>query len=205
MNTKALIIFVRNPELGKVKTRLGLAIGNENALAIYNQLLNHTMETTKDLHCELFVFYDTQINNNDIWDHTVYNKKIQAGNNLGERMENAFQEVFDLGFKNCVIIGSDLYDLKTNHINEAFNKLDCNEVVIGPAEDGGYYLLGLKKIISAIFSNKNWGTETVLEDTLKDIAELSVYFLETLNDIDTLEDLEKSNYYSIKNGKLFDS
>ena len=196
MKTDALIIFVRNPELGKVKTRLAKTIGKENALSIYNQLLLHTMNTTETLECDLFVFYDTIINDDDIWKDTIYNKKTQFGNNLGERMKNAFQELFNLGYKNCIIVGSDLFDLQAKHIKEAFDKLEKNDVVIGPAEDGGYYLLGLKKMVPALFSNKNWGTQTVLKDTLNDLVKFSVDLLETLNDIDTFEDLEKSNYYS---------
>lgn len=198
MKTDALIIFVRNPELGKVKTRLAQTIGNENALSIYNQLLIHTMNTTETLECDLFIFYDTIINDDDIWKNTIYNKKIQVGNNLGERMKNAFQELFKLGYKNCIIVGSDLFDLQAKHIKEAFDKLEKNDVVIGPAEDGGYYLLGLKEIIPTIFLNKNWGTKTVLEDTLKDLTTFSIDFIETLNDIDTIEDLEKSNHFKQK-------
>ena len=198
MKTDALIIFVRNPELGKVKTRLAQTIGNENALSIYNKLLLHTMNTTTALECDLFVFYDTIIDDDDIWKNTIYNKKIQVGNNLGERMKNAFQELFKLRYKNCIIVGSDLFDLQAHHIKEAFFKLEKNDVVIGPAEDGGYYLLGLKKIIPTIFLNKNWGTKTVLEDTLKHLTTFSIDFIETLNDIDTIQDLEKSNHYKQK-------
>jgi len=184
--------------LGKVKTRLAAKIGNEQALDIYNQLLLHTRNTTKDLNCDLFVFYDTQINTNDIWMNSVYNKKIQIGNNLGERMKNAFHELFGFGYKSCFIIGSDLFDLKQDHIEEAFGELRNNDVVIGPAEDGGYYLLGLKNVIPTIFINKNWGTSNVLADTLSTLKNKKVHFLETLNDIDTFEDLERSNYYRLK-------
>jgi rSAM/selenodomain-associated transferase 1 len=196
MKTNALIIFVRNPELGKVKTRLAKAIGDKKALLVYQDLLLHTMSVTKKVDCDKFVFYDNNIALNDIWSCNLFNKKIQFGADLGAKMQNAFQELFDLGYKNCLIVGSDLFDLQAQHINEAFHKLESNEVVIGPAEDGGYYLLGLKKIIPALFSDKNWGTKTVLKDTLKDLSSCSIGFLEILNDIDTMEDLEKSNYYN---------
>ena len=102
MKTDALIIFVRNPELGKVKTRLAQTIGNEKALLVYNKLLLHTMQTTETLECDLFVFYDTTIIDDDIWKNTIYNKKMQVGNNLGERMKNAFQELFNLDRKSVV-------------------------------------------------------------------------------------------------------
>ena len=156
------------------------------------------MNTTATLECDLFVFYDTIISLDDIWKNTIYNKKIQVGNDLGERMINAFHELFNLGYKKCIIVGSDLFDLQSKHIEEAFDKLGESDVVIGPAEDGGYYLLGLKKIVPALFSNKNWGTKTVLEDTLKDLTKFSIDFIETLNDIDTIQDLEKSNHYKQK-------
>ncbi|MBG6109728.1 rSAM/selenodomain-associated transferase 1 [Flavobacterium sp. CG_23.5] len=198
MKTNALIIFIRNPELGKVKTRLAKTIGEEKALEVYRDLLQHTFSVTQSLECDKFVFYDNQILKNDIWKNNIYHKKLQIGNDLGERMQNAFQELFHLGYKNCIIVGSDLFDLQSKHIKEAFANLESNDVVIGPAEDGGYYLLGLKKIIPALFTNKNWGTKTVLEDTVNNLMTTKVDFLEILNDIDTFEDLEKSNYYTPK-------
>ena len=191
MKSNAIIIFVRNPILGKVKTRLAKTIGDIEALKVYNSLLEHTMQQTENLTCDKFLFYDTIVGQNDIFDNNKYIKKIQTGNDLGEKMENAFQELFQIGYKNIIIIGSDLFDLNTNHIENAFLKMENHEVVIGPAEDGGYYLLGLKKIIPLIFKNKNWGTETVLKQTLENLTTFNVSFLETLNDIDTFEDLEK--------------
>jgi hypothetical protein len=196
MRTNALIIFVRNSELGKVKTRLAKTIGNEKALEVYQDLLFHTMSVTQMVDCDKFVFYDKSTAVNDIWSSNFFEKKIQRGVDLGVKMQNAFEELFNIGYKNCIIVGSDLFDLQTKHITDAFHKLERNHAVIGPAEDGGYYLLGLKKIIPALFSDKNWGTETVLKDTLKNLSYYSVGFLEVLNDIDTIEDLEKSNYFN---------
>jgi hypothetical protein len=195
MKTNALIIFTRNPILGKVKTRLAKTIGNEKALKVYRDLLFHTMTVTENLDCDKYVFYDQHIEKNDFWPTIFYEKKMQLGADLGARMQNALAELFDLGYKNCIIIGSDLFDLKDKHIIEAFSKLEKADAVIGPAEDGGYYLLGLKKIIPSLFTNKNWGSNSVLEDTLRDLATHSFDFLEILNDIDTIEDLEKSTHY----------
>jgi uncharacterized protein len=195
MNNNALIIFTRNPELGKVKTRLAATIGNEKALIVYQDLLRHTMNATKKLSCDKFVFYDQNIVDNDIWDDNIYNKKLQNGSDLGIRMKNAFETLLNLGYKKCIIIGSDLFDLEQEHIDFAFQKLENSNVVIGPAEDGGYYLLGLKNIIPKIFVNKTWGTNTVLVETLKNLENYSIHFLETLNDIDTEEDLLKSKHY----------
>lgn len=192
MKTDALIIFTRNPELGKVKTRLAKTIGEEKALEVYKHLLLHTMNETQFLACDKFLFYDTSITKNDIWPETIYQKKIQSGEDLGGKMQQAFELLFSLGHKNCLIVGSDLCDLKKEIIEEAFQKLQENDAVIGPAEDGGYYLLGLKKLNSALFKNKAWGTSSVLADTLNDLNSQSVYILETLNDIDTFEDLKRS-------------
>ena len=200
MTNNALIIFTRNPELGKVKTRLASTIGDEKALEIYKELLLHTMETTRNLEGDVFVFYDKKIEENDIWPNETYHKFVQSGEDLGEKMQNAFQKLFDLKYQNCIIIGSDLFDLNEKLISDAFQILDLNDVVIGPAEDGGYYLLGLKKIIPEIFKNKKWGTSSVFKDTIKDLENLKIEYTKKLNDIDTFEDLEKSNYYKNKVG-----
>ena len=194
MKTDALLIFIRTPELGKVKTRLAKTIGNEKALAVYNDLLLHTMIETRTIECDKFVFYDATINNNDIWSVEYYKKKIQSDGDLGQRMYDAFETLFKMGYQNCVIVGSDLLDLKASIIETAFEKLVTHDVAIGPAEDGGYYLLGLKRNNSLIFQNKNWGTETVFKATMKDLEDYRVSLLETLNDIDTFEDLERSTY-----------
>jgi uncharacterized protein len=191
MKNSALIIFVRNPVLGKVKTRLSKTIGSKKALEVYKELLCHTMTQTKPVDADRYVFYDTEVDQNDIWHEKIFYKKVQSGIDLGQKMQNAFQDVLDLGYKKVVIIGSDLFDLTTNHIINAFDKLEKNDAVIGPAEDGGYYLLGIKKIIDTVFQDKNWGTATVLNDTLENLKNYKTDFLEILNDIDTFEDLEK--------------
>lgn len=194
MNTNALIIFTRNPELGKVKTRLAKSIGDQKALTVYKDLLQHTMEQTQFLNCDKYVFYDTEIITNDIWNPDFYHKNLQSKGDLGQRMQAAFELLFSQGYKKCIIIGSDLFDLETAIINQAFDVLETKETVLGPAEDGGYYLLGLKKMQLAVFQNKDWGTDTVFESTLNDLDPKQLFLLKTLNDIDTLEDLERTNY-----------
>ncbi|GIZ10150.1 TIGR04282 family arsenosugar biosynthesis glycosyltransferase [Flavobacterium sp. UMI-01] len=191
----ALIIFTRNPELGKVKTRLAQSIGDEKALQVYRDLLQHTMEQTQSIACDKYVFYDTQIIENDIWDNNCFHKRLQATGDLGNKMEAAFDYLFELGYKKCIIIGSDLFDLTSDLIEKAFQMLDKKKIIIGPAQDGGYYLLGLKKMKKGLFQNKEWGTPSVLADTLSEINIAQVYFLITLNDIDTLDDLKQSNYH----------
>ena len=187
---KALIIFTRNPELGKCKTRLAASIGDESALEIYKYLLQHTAKLSEKVKADKYVFYSESIKREDVWDATIFNKKLQQGNDLGERMENAFTELFELGYEKVIIIGSDLLDLSSDDVNEAFDFLNENDTVIGPAKDGGYYLLGMKNMHSKVFKNKEWGTSTVLENTLSDLKDSTISMLKELNDIDTFEDMK---------------
>lgn len=190
MSKNLLIIFTRNPELGKVKTRLAKSIGDDKALEIYRILLNKTEETIRDLACDKTVYYSVKIRENDIWDTSIYQKQQQDGNDLGMRMFNAFQEAFYNNYDKVSIIGSDLYDLNANHIDDAFAALNKKDFVIGPAHDGGYYLLGMKSIYSQVFKNKDWGTSTVLKETIQDLKNESIQLLETLNDVDVYDDLK---------------
>lgn len=190
MNKNLILIFTRNPELGKVKTRLAASVGNENALEIYIQLLEHTKKVVLETPYDKQILYSEEINHADMWDSRFFQKKLQVGLDLGERMQNAFQDGFDNGYDKIVIIGSDLIALESSDITAAVDNLDDNEVVIGPAEDGGYYLLGMKKIPNNLFKDKEWGTDTVLKNTLLDIANLKYHLLQEKNDIDTYEDIK---------------
>ncbi|WP_299110844.1 TIGR04282 family arsenosugar biosynthesis glycosyltransferase [uncultured Winogradskyella sp.] len=190
MTKKALIVFARNPELGKCKTRLARVIGDVNALEVYKYLINHTASIAQKVNCDPYVFYSENITKNDSWNDLHFNKKLQHGNDLGERMKNAFEALFKKGYEKVVIIGSDLLDLNETIIENAFKALDNNDIAIGPAEDGGYYLLGMKTLYPTVFNIENWGTETVYEQTLSKLIHNSVYVLEMLNDIDTIEDLK---------------
>ncbi|MEO8934247.1 MAG: TIGR04282 family arsenosugar biosynthesis glycosyltransferase [Xanthomarina sp.] len=190
---KAIIIFVRNPELGKCKTRLAKTIGDEAALKVYKYLLKHTAEITEKVIADKFVFYSEHIHKNDLWKDDIFIKKRQQGTDLGVKMQNAFTKLFNSGYQKILIIGSDILDLKSEHISESFLKLETHDVVIGPAFDGGYYLLGMKQLQPHIFENKAWGTDTVLKDTFNDLQGQNIYRLEELNDIDTFEDLNKNN------------
>lgn len=190
MNKNLLIIFARNPELGKCKTRLAKTVGNDNAFKIYKILLQHTLALTKQLRSDKAVYYSVQIIENDIWDKNIYQKFQQEGKDIGLRMLHAFKNSFQSGYEKVVIIGSDILDLKQQHIEAAFTALKYNDVVLGPAEDGGYYLLGMNKLYPAIFHNKKWGTRTVRYDTLNDLKNKKVILLEMLNDIDIYSDIK---------------
>lgn len=193
---KALIIFTRNPELGKCKTRLAKTVGDESALDIYKYLLQHTAQLSEKIKADKYVFYSENIKRDDIWNSAVFNKKLQEGDDLGQRMEHAFAELFELGYEIVLIIGSDLLDLNSDDVTEAFELLTDFETVIGPAKDGGYYLLGMKNLNSDIFKNKDWGTATVLKSTLEDLQNNNVHLLKELNDIDTFEDMQ--HYIELK-------
>ena len=190
---KAIIIFVRNPELGKVKTRLAKEIGDKETLQVYIELLQHTHDITSDLDCDRFVYYADYINNNDLWESENFEKSLQEGESLGNRMMVAFFELFQQGYSKVVIVGSDCPELTTFVIEDAFDKLDATDVVIGPSSDGGYYLLGLTQLIPELFKNKQWSTDTVLADTIKDTVNLrkSCSFLTELSDIDTADDFRR--------------
>lgn len=190
MSKNIIIVFTRNPELGKVKTRLAQTIGNNATLEVYINLLQHTEHVLNSLNCDVAVYYSEKIEQDDIWNKQQYTKFLQHGNHLGERMYNAFQQQFNLQYNKVVIVGSDLFDLKPQHITQAFNALKQNDAVIGPAKDGGYYLLGMTSLIRKVFDNKTWSSDTVLNDTIKDLQNHKIEMLEMLNDIDTFEDLK---------------
>ncbi|WP_418502201.1 TIGR04282 family arsenosugar biosynthesis glycosyltransferase [Flagellimonas sp.] len=190
MSNSLLLILTRNPELGKCKTRLAATVGDRAALEIYQFLLQHTVSLTKHLKVEKWVYYSEEIWEDDMWDNAHYQKKLQIGKDLGERMQNAFKEGFQAGFEKVIIIGSDMYNLAQTDLEEAFSKLETHDYVVGPAEDGGYYLLGMKSLNEALFRDKEWGTDTVLADTLQDLKTARVGLLPERNDIDYYEDIK---------------
>jgi hypothetical protein len=188
-----LIILIRNPQLGCVKTRLAAKIGNEGALKVYKALLEYTRTMVSDVDSSKLLFYSDFIDNTDFWDNQRFKKYLQQGNSFGSRMCNAFKLALK-EHENAVIIGSDCEELTAIIINEAFDKLSDFDVVLGPAKDGGYYLMGLKKIYPEFFTNKQWSTSSVLKDTIDDIERLGLtfYLLPVLSDIDDFEDFKNS-------------
>lgn len=191
MKDALLIIFVKNPELGKAKTRLAQTIGKEKALAIYRMLLERTKDVTFDLEVDIQVHYNQFIDRNDLWDDGRYIKKKQIKGDLGQKMQFAFEEAFSAGYEKICIIGSDCYDLNKKHLEEAFLNLETSEFVLGPSFDGGYYLMGMRALLNSVFSNKQWSTNSVFNDTLKDIkkGDKSYTLLSKLSDVDVEADL----------------
>jgi rSAM/selenodomain-associated transferase 1 len=188
-----LIIFYRNPELGKVKTRLAATLGDDKALAVYLRLVNHTQAITEKLAVDKIVYYSHHVDTEDSWDNETYQKQIQKGNNLGDKLEHAVKHAFDQGYQYVGVIGSDCLELTEEILKNSFLKLQTNDAVIGPAKDGGYYLLGMRKFITEVFKNKKWSTATVGKDTINDFKRLGLihFVLPVLSDVDREEDLPK--------------
>ena len=190
MSSNALVIFVRKPEAGKVKTRLAASVGNDKALSIYKELLLHTLNVVMKVDAIKHIYYEGEIDLHDIWDIPGFIKRKQYGVDLGQRMSKAFQDLTPR-FKHVVIIGSDCFELNPEIVNDAFNAFTNFEAVIGPAKDGGYYLLGMKAMIQDVFMNKSWSSSEVYQETVSDFTRLKLPYkvLPVLQDVDTVEDL----------------
>lgn len=187
-----LLIFVKNPIKGEVKTRLAADIGEEKAVEIYQQLLDITKRKTLDIQEDIWIMYGNKMPEMDIWANEKYVRKGQNGKDLGEKMQNAFAEGFAHQYEKIVIIGSDCPEITQEIIENAFKALNDSEIVFGPAKDGGYYLLGMKELHSFLFQNKKWSTETVLQDSLVEIIYQNIDYqlLVALNDVDRVGDLK---------------
>jgi len=191
MSKPQLIIFLRKPELGKVKTRLAATLGAEKALAVYGTLLRHTLECAAQLDVERVAW---TTGNGDVtellapFDFAIHE---QDGNDLGERMEFAFEQAFTKGNSPVVIIGTDCPGISQELLEQALAALQDHDAVLGPARDGGYYLLGLKRPFNAVFRGIQWSTDTVAQDTINVLKShaLTVQLLPVLIDVDTEQDL----------------
>jgi len=191
-----LLIFIKNPKPGKVKTRLAETVGKDKAYQVYLDLLNYTISEAMKVDSARQVWYSFYIDREDKIDEDSFQKSVQSGKDLGEKMMNAFAQGFKDGYGKIVIIGSDCPEIAASIIEDAFEKLDAFDVVLGPSEDGGYYLLGMRQLIPELFSNIDWSTERVLQQTMVAIQQkkLTWHQLPVLNDIDTEEDLKKSRF-----------
>lgn len=191
-----LMIFAKNPVKGWVKSRLAESIGQQKALVVYRQLLKHTHRVTAALNYPKKVYYSHFIEPDDIWEAAGFDKALQDSGDLGQKMASGFLDNLS-DYQKVVIVGSDCPELTKAHLEEAFSQLDSYETVIGPAKDGGYYLLGMRQFIPGLFKQIDWSTSKVLAQTtaILDSQRLSYYLLETLNDIDSYDDLIASPWY----------
>lgn len=187
----ALLLFIKNPIAGKTKTRLAADVGDEMALKMYHVLTDWTREQATGLSgIHRYLWYSNEATTNDAWPAADFDKHVQVGPGLGERMEHALAHAFAAGHDRAVIIGSDCPGITTKYLEEAFSALDNNDIVIGPALDGGYTLLGMRSLQTSLLRDMEWSTESVLPVTLERAATagLSVHKLMPLSDVDYLED-----------------
>lgn len=190
---ETLIIFTRYPEAGKTKTRLISALGEEGAAQLQKKLTEHTLNEVSQLPVNLRIYFagGNQKLMSD-WLGNRYQYYPQSSGDLGKRLLAALKESFSQQIERIVMIGIDCPDLSADLIDNAFQKLKENDLVLGKAEDGGYYLIGLDGFYPQLFQGIDWGTHVVLQQTVA-VAEtlgLSISYLPILNDIDTPEDLE---------------
>ena len=191
MGEKQLLLFVKNTELGKVKTRLAKTIGDKKALYIYKALLHHTSQITSKVEALRKVYYTNFIASNDEFESSKFEKRLQVSGDLGDKMYAGVKEAFGERAEKVVVIGSDCYEIDETIIEKAFEELTNHDYVLGPAYDGGYYLIGMRERNKSVFENMVWSTENVLLDTLLTIKEQNkTYFLlPTLTDVDEEKDL----------------
>lgn len=185
MNKSALGVFFKIPAPGKVKKRLAVEIGEDSALKAYKSMLKATIKNISVLQgIDIYGFYDGILKDNTFM--KIFPLIPQEGRDLGERMSNAITLLLNSGYKKVSLIGADSPDLPVSFIKEAFIKLDSFDLVIGPSEDGGYYLIGMNKPFDDIFKNIKWGYNNVFKDTISiaNNAGIRYFLLSEWYDID---------------------
>lgn len=195
MNSKQqLIIFTRYPEIGKVKTRMIPALAAKGSQELHRKLAEYTLRKLEGLTnflCVIICYHGGNEEKMRLWlgEHRCY--RCQRGKDLGEKMQNAFSDGFAEGMTAIAIIGTDCPEIGEKLILEAFESLKTHDLVLGPAVDGGYYLIGLKQVFPELFRDIPWGTGQVLAATQKIAARLALKtaYLHELADIDRPEDL----------------
>lgn len=188
-----LIIFIKYPQPGFVKTRLAKDIGKENASILYRLFVEAVLSRTKDRDFKRIIFYYPPESKNRIrnWIGQDYDIYAQKGIDLGNRLSNAFEFTFKKGAKRVIAIGTDSPHLDKKIILKGFKELENKPSVVGPTLDGGYYLLGLSQFHQELFQDISWGTHKVFRQTLDILKKLKIKFslLEKELDVDTLDDL----------------
>ena len=187
-----LIIFTRYPVPGTTKTRLIPALGADGAAALQKQLTEHTLRQVQDLSAEVTIYFSGgTLEQMQDWIGDEWHFQSQSGDDLGDRLINAIQNSKNEGYQRTVVIGIDCPEITSDILQQAFTALETNDLVLGEATDGGYYLVGLQRLIPELFREITWGKETVLAETIQRAKnlQLSTKILQPLNDIDYPEDL----------------
>lgn len=195
MPDKVILIFLRAPQLGKVKSRLAKIIGPELALSLYRCFVRDTLETARGVGIPVHIcFYPAESSETVIsWLGNGFIYHPQTGSHLGRRMADAFLHAFQSGFNQAVLIGTDIPDLPRDILSDALNALQSNDAAIGPSADGGYYLIGFNAngYLPAVFEGISWGKKSVFADTMRIFETFNhkVYKAPMWRDIDEYEDL----------------
>ena len=187
-----LLVFTRYPEAGAVKTRLAGALGDAGAADLHRAMTEHTLRRLRRLQARTEVWFCGGTEGAmRAWLGDELNYRVQGPGDLGDRLCAALRYSFERGEDKVVVVGADCPDLRADHVEEAVQLLDHHPVVLGPAADGGYYLLALRAFHGDLFRSIPWGTDRVrIETSLR--AEglgLEVGYLEDLSDVDRPEDL----------------
>ena len=191
MHQNALILFMKAPVLGRVKTRLAEGVGNDNATTLYRLMCEHLLNLTAPQYTDVIVAYDDEERTSLPSYLEAKSLFYQSGDDLGERMQNAFEAVFKKGYKRAILVGSDIPDVNERLLEESFAHLCNNDAMLSPTEDGGYYLIGFHAhtFCQEAFEGITYSTDDVYANTLLKLSPLRVAKGEILRDIDTLEDL----------------
>lgn len=191
MKKEVVLVFEKNAILGQVKTRLASGMGELPAFEIYKHLVQLTYSALEEVPVPVWTFFSDFIPEST--HPIVENSYVQQGQDLGERMSNAFARTFESGRDKVVLIGTDCPTLQCHHLLQAFEALNHSDLVLGPATDGGYYLIGMKSCAAYLFEGIAWSTSQVLSQTLHVASQqgLIVTLLPELDDIDTQEDWQR--------------
>lgn len=186
-----LCIFSRYPSAGECKTRLIPILGAEGAADLQQQMTRHVVRMGQQVDCDVLLCIDGGTEAEvGLWLGDVSYVR-QRGDDLGARMEHAFDVGFTKGYENILLVGSDCPAITASFFAEGFLALASADLVFGPSVDGGYYLIGMKKRHPELFTGIEWGTSQVLKLSLLRAGKLEVKLLSTLHDIDEPGDLEK--------------
>ena len=196
-NKNALIIIAKHPEIKNVKTRLKSSLSDDKRLKLYKRLLEHTVQRLGSIKgVETFIACAPQSAEHYFSRFGLRLIPLPEGD-LGQRMFYAFEEVFKGGYKKAALVGVDIPALTDSIILKAFELLSDNNIVYGPAQDGGYYLVGMSTLIKEIFEEVPWSSEYTLQKSLERARQcgFTVAFTEILSDIDTIEDVRRAGFF----------
>ena len=199
-----ILLFVKYPKNGRVKTRLAKSIGDTAAVSMYKSFVEDILSSLKGINAHIWICYHPENTRDDmaVWLGSRYDYVLQKGENLGKRIQHCFNISINNGFDKTIVLASDIPEISEKIINKAFEMLENNDTVIGPTYDGGYYLIGFNKkyYTSKIFDEISWGNSSVFEETLEKIVAYKLRYsvLDKIDDMDTIDDIRK---FSIRTGK----